>query len=291
MTIKPIRFLLVVIVLAATIGCSKEGKDSSPEPENIPVINYQNVTSYQHDTASYTEGLLIHDGLLYESTGSPSRLPWSRSIFGPVDRTTGKIDIKVELDKNKYFGEGIASLNGKFYQLTYTTRVGFVYDAITFLQIHEFGLPGKEGWGMTTDGRSLIMSDGTNRLTFLDPETFLVTRILQVIEKGNSNIALNELEFINGHIFANRWYTNTILKIDTSSGMVTGVIDLTTLANEARSIHPGSLEMNGIAFDPVSGNILVTGKLWPKIYEIKMVESSGSPGRGTRMLSVVKNEE
>ncbi len=250
-------------------GCDKNQK-APADPEIIPVLGYALVKSRPHDTLSFTEGLLIRNGILYESTGSFPQFPSLRSVFGPVDSVTGKIDVKVELDKEIYCGEGICYLKGKYYQLTYQNRVGFAYHAETYVKIGEFNLPGSEGWGLTTDGKSLIMSDGTDKLTCLDPETFLVTRIINVTENGIAKRYLNELEFFRGYIYANVWLTNTIVKIDPASGVVKGILDLTTLVQKAESAFPGSMEMNGIAYDSISGNVRITGKFWPEIYEIRL---------------------
>jgi glutamine cyclotransferase len=175
----------------------------------------------------------------------------------------------VEIDKKKYFGEGITFLKGKVFQLTYKTKVGFIYDATTFKKLGEFTFPSKEGWGLTTDGEHLIMSDGTNVLTYLDPHSLQVIKTIEVSENGYAKDYLNELEMINGYIYANIWTTNTIVKIDPGNGKVLGKLDLTNLATEAKEIYNGSLEMNGIAYDSALNKIYITGKLWPKIYEIK----------------------
>lgn len=235
----------------------------------IPIIDFVYIKSYPHDTTSFTEGFLINNGKLYESTGATKELPQTRSLFGIVDLTTGKIDKKVEIDK-KYFGEGITFLNGKVFQLTYKTKIGFVYDTITFKRIKEFTFPSKEGWGLTTDGTNLIMSDGTYELTYLDPVTFQTVKKVSVTENGCAKGYLNELEYIKGYIFANIWTTNTIVKINPTNGAVVGKLDLNSLVFEIKNIYPNSLEMNGIAYDSITNRIFVTGKLWPKIYELQI---------------------
>ena len=264
--------LLLGILLISLTGCRKDKQEPEPDDSKIPVIDHSLISSYPHDTNSFTEGLLIYNDSLFESTGSLLSLPQSRSVFGPVDLATGLINVRVELDKEKYFGEGITYLDGKFYQLTYKNRIGFIYDAATYKNIGQFTFLSDEGWGLTTDGESLIMSDGSDKLVYIDPQTFLVWKILSVTEKGTAKSLLNELEFILGYIYANVWLSNAIVKIDPSSGKVTGRIDLTDLMDEASSIYPGSRELNGIAWDPISGNILITGKCWPKIYEIRLTD-------------------
>ena len=249
-------------------GCKTDEQEPTPDDGEIPLIGYSVIRSYPHDTNTFTEGLLCFRDSLFESSGSPSFLPLARSVFGPVDLATGQIQVRVELDKEKYFGEGIACLGDKFYQLTYRNRVGFIYNADSYIKLGQFSFLSDEGWGLTTDGESLIMSDGSHMLIYMDPETFLITKILNVTEKGVSRNLLNELEYIQGYIFANVWLSNTIVKIDPSSGKVTGRIDLTDLMNEALNIYAASMEMNGIAWDPATGNIFVTGKCWPRIYEL-----------------------
>lgn len=134
----------------------------------------------------------------------------------------------------------------------------------------------RQGWGLTTDGKSLIMSDGTDKLTFIDPETYLVKGIINVTWNGTAKNYLNELEFIGGYVYANVWLTNTIVKIDPSTGKINGILDLTALAKKAENEYPGSMEMNGIAYDSVSGNIQITGKLWPRVFEIRLTGISNS---------------
>ncbi|MGC4035387.1 MAG: glutaminyl-peptide cyclotransferase [Chitinophagaceae bacterium] len=234
----------------------------------IPEINYAVIKYYPHDTTSYTEGFLFHDGKLYESTGYDSSFSSTRSLFGAVDLTTGKIDVKSELDKHKYFGEGIVFINDKLYQLTYRTKIGFIYDAKTFKKTGEFTFPSDEGWGMTTDGSSLIMSDGTPNLTYLNPGDFKVVKTLRVTDENGTLENINELELINGFIYANVYQQNYIIKIDPNSGNIIGKINLNSLAEEAKQKFPGAQQLNGIAFDSAANKIYVTGKLWPNIYEI-----------------------
>jgi len=268
MSLRPILFFLILFVFFAS-RCNNDKSVLNTKKSNVPNISFTFVNSFPHDTNSFTEGFLIYKGELYESTGATESLPQTKSLFGIVDSITGKINVKVILDSEKYFGEGITFLNGKVYQLTYKTKIGFIYDATTFKKIGQFVFPGEEGWGLTTDGTNLIMSNGTNVLTVLDPINLQTIKTISVSEDGFALDNLNELEFINNFIYANVWQTNSIVKIDPKSGKVAGKLDLTQFAEESKRIFPGSLEMNGIAFDSISDKIYVTGKLWPKIYQIK----------------------
>jgi len=271
------KTLVIVFVIALLSACNNHNEDTSatkdiPAEKDLtpPTINYSVVNSFPHDTSAFTEGFLVHDGQLYESTGYDSGMPENRgSRFGIVDLKTGKIQTKAEIDKHKYFGEGIVFLNNKIYQLTWKTKIGFIYDAKTFKKIGDFTFPSEEGWGMTTDGNHLIMSDGTSNISYLDPDNFKLVKVLEVTDNNGPVANINELELINGYIYANKYQTNYILKIDTASGKVVGRLDFTTLDGEAKNKYPESLEMNGIAYDSVSKKIYVTGKLWPNIYEVK----------------------
>lgn len=259
------RKIWILVIPGGLLFSCRNGPDNG---EEVSLLNYSVTKVYPHDTTSFTEGFLVHDGELYESTGHTDQIAGSHSLFGVVNRTTGKIQPKVKLDDSKYFGEGITFLHDKVYQLTYTTRVGFVYDAKTFVKLGEFRFPGKEGWGMTTDGTWLILSDGSSSLYYLDPVSFRLVKTLRVTDGGAAADNLNELEFIHGALYANRYTHNYILRIDTADGKVLAKADLSSLDNAARIKYPGALEMNGIAYDSVQDKIYITGKLWPDIYEI-----------------------
>src|SRR6202011_1649106 len=166
---------------------------------------------------------------------------------------TGKINPKAELDRTKFFGEGICFLHDKVYQLTWKTKIGFIYDAKTFKKIGEFTIPVKEGWGMTTDGTNLIMSDGSSNISYVDPVTFRLVKVVGVTDNNGPISNINELELINGFLYANQWQTNYILKIDPSSGKVVGRMNLESLDNEARNKYPGAEVLNGIAYDSTTG--------------------------------------
>lgn len=270
------KIIFYTLLIAFTTSCnnnngSNNENDQASGNVNVAgspaIINYSVVNIFPHDVSSFTEGLLVHEGKLYESTGSPDSPENNGSWFGIVDMKTGKADIKAKLD-TLYFGEGISILNDRIYQLTWQNQKGFVYDATTFKKLQEFTYTG-DGWGMTTDSTNLIMSDGTNKLRYLDPVTLKVQKIVGVEDNNGPVSNINELEYIDGYIYANQWLTNYILKIDPSSGKVTGKLDLSNLATEAKNKYPGAGEMNGIAYDKESRKIYVTGKFWPNIYEIK----------------------
>jgi glutamine cyclotransferase len=246
----------------------KTNNDAAGITSTIPLINYTVDTSFPHDTTAFTEGLLVHEGKLYESTGSPHELPQTRSLFGTVNLKTGLIAKKVELDRKKYFGEGIVFLNGKVFQLTYLTKKGFIYDAKSFKELGEFTFPSKEGWGMTTDGTYLIMSDGTPTIRFLDANSFQTVKTISVSDGRVSVDLLNELEWIKGFLYAKVYTTNMIIKIDPGTGEVVGKLDLGSLVQDAKAKYPPSLELNGIAYDSTKQKVYVTGKMWPTIYEI-----------------------
>ena len=223
---------------------------------------------YPHDTTLFTEGFSFYNGQLFESTGSPNDLPQTKSSIGIDSLATGKFSKKIELDKTKYFGEGITFLNNKLYQLTYKNQIGFIYDANSFKKIGQFKYDNPEGWSLATDGKNLIMSDGTSKLTFLDPTNLKPVMILNVTENGMPQDSLNELEYIKGFIYVNIWMNNFIFKINPTTGKVVGNLDLSLLPFDAKNKNQRAAELNGIAYDSITDKIYVTGKLWPNIYQI-----------------------
>ncbi|MEP7144141.1 MAG: glutaminyl-peptide cyclotransferase [Ferruginibacter sp.] len=267
----------LLFAIAITLTCLYSCNNNPNQSENnivesrpaTPVINYAVTNFFPHDTSLYTEGLLVHNGQLFESTGSPEDHPQTKSVIGIIDLVTGKMDKKVEINKSKYFGEGIVIFGDKLYQLTYTSQVGFIYDVKSFKQVGQFSFANKQGWSLTTNGKELIMDDGTDKLTFLEPGNLKPVRILPVTENGLPVDKLNELEFIKGFIYANIWLTNFIVKIDPSNGKVVGRLDLTSLAFEAKNKYQEAEVLNGIAYDAAGDKIYVTGKLWPNIYQIE----------------------
>lgn len=267
-------FLLPVFILILLAGCNNDKKndtdpDLPPVTVSTPWINYDIKASFPHDTTLFTEGFLMHDGKLFESTGAPNDLPQTRSLVGITDLATGKFEKKIEIDRKKYFGEGIVFIKGKLYELTYQNQLGFIYDANSFKPVSTFTFKNAEGWGLTTDGKNIIMSDGTENLTFIDPQSMKPVRTLLVTENKQPLKNINELELIKGYLYANVWQTNYIVKIDTSTGNVVGKMDLSSLVSEIRSRKSNVDVLNGIAYDSASNKVYVTGKLWPNIYQIE----------------------
>lgn len=240
-----------------------------PSPQDItpPGIHYNVRNVFPHDTTSYTEGFLFERGQLFEATGHTNSVPSSRSVFGPVDLKTGRISVKAEIDRNKYFGEGIVFIKNRVYQLTDTTRIGFIWDAKNFRGLGNFYYQG-EGWGLTTNGSELIMSNGSSTISYREPHTMKVIRTLNVTDNNGPVQNINELELIHGFIYANQWLTDYILKVDTTTGSVVGRLDLSELKRQARMNYANAEETNGIAYDSDTDKIYVTGKLWPEIFEI-----------------------
>ncbi len=265
-----ISLFIVLVISCENNNVLKNSKTDETLLSNNKLLNFKVDSILLHDTTSFTEGLFFHNRLLFESTGAPIELPQTKSLFGITNLITGKINVKVEVDKNKYFGEGIVAINKKIYQLTYLNRIGFIYDEASFKKIGEFSLPSNEGWGLTCDKRNIIMSDGTDSIWYINPSTLKINKVLIVTENNIPLYNLNELEFVNGFIFANVWKTNRIVKIDTLSGKVVGNLDLTSLTQDSKLRYPGSMEMNGIAYDSIENKFYVTGKLWPSIYKISI---------------------
>jgi glutaminyl-peptide cyclotransferase len=230
-------------------------------PQKIPVLRGTVVNAYPHDPQAFTQGLEYFDGYLYESTGRSGQSTVRQSIL-----ETGAVIKRVKLPE-QYFGEGLTIFRGKIYQLTWLTKVGFIYDLTTFAKVGEFHYD-FEGWGLTHDDASLILSDGTNRLRFLDPASFNVARTIEVYAGAEAVTNLNELEYINGKIFANVWHSDRIARIDPKSGKVTDWIDLSPVV--ARGTHEQEDVLNGIAYDAKRKRLFVTGKNWPELFEIKV---------------------
>ncbi|MBA3319867.1 MAG: glutaminyl-peptide cyclotransferase [Pyrinomonadaceae bacterium] len=230
----------------------------------VPTFGYEVVATYPHARDAFTQGLIFQDGQLWESTGQ-----YGESSLRKVDLKTGKVLRKVDVP-DEFFAEGMTALHGKVYQLTWQERKGFIYEADSFKQSGEFAYQG-QGWGLTHDGQMLIMSNGTNQLRFLDPATLQVTRTIAVMDNGEPLNQLNELEYVKGEIYANIWQTDKIVKLNPESGKVLGWIDLTGLL-PTRDYTPETDVLNGIAYDANADRLFVTGKLWPKLFEIRLVK-------------------
>ncbi len=272
MSFKRKQIITGTLILSTLFSCRDNSKLPSANKQEsvvtIPFISYSVPKYFSHDTTLFTEGFLFHNGELFESTGSPKDLPQSKSLIGTDNLMTGNFSKKVELDP-KYFGEGITFLNNKLYQLTYKSHTGFIYDAKSFKELGQFTYENKEGWSLTTDGKNLIMSDGTSKLTYLDPDNLKPVRILNVTQNKIPQDSLNELEYIKGFIYANVWMNDLIYKINPSTGEIVGKLDLGFLTKDARNKYSGSDVLNGIAYDSISDKIYVTGKKWPNIYQIE----------------------
>jgi glutamine cyclotransferase len=227
---------------------------------------YQVVKEYPHDVAAYTQGLEYLEGVLYEGTGN-----YGTSSLRRVTLETGEVNKIRDLDQS-LFGEGITVLGERIYQITYKSQVGFIYDKTTFEEIQKIYYQNREGWGLTNNGEELIMSDGTNIIYFLDPEMFTINRQIQVYHNEGPADNLNELEYINGKIWANRYYTDEIVIIDPETGKVEGQINLKGIL-KATDRRPNTDVLNGIAWDKKGERLFVTGKLWPKLFEIRIRES------------------
>ncbi len=228
-----------------------------------PVTTYRIKNTYPHDSSAFTQGLVYRDGILYESTGLRGR-----SSVRRVALETGNILSQTSL-LPEFFGEGIAVLGDRIYQLTWTTGVGFIYDKKTLALLQEFRY-GIEGWGMTHDGKALIVSDGSSTLYYWDPETLREVKRLSVTDRGKPVTNLNELELVEGEIYANIWQQDRIARVSPETGKVTGWIDLKGLLAPADR-NGGEDVLNGIAYDPAKKRLFVTGKLWPKLFEIELV--------------------
>ncbi len=269
-------FLFITVLFISVYSCNNEPTPKSKKlnlPKAKPTAYYKFSVDQRlpHSNNSFTEGLLFHKGQLFESTGSPDDLPNTQSVYGVVDSLTGQIDIHNTLEA-KYFGEGMCILNNQVYQLTYKSRKGFVYDLESKEKIRSFQLPTMEGWGLTTDGESLIMTDGTPNLHFMDPITLEKTGTVKVFDNGRPVRYLNEVEYVDGFIYANVFTTDWILKIDVETGKVVGRLDVTDLKLEEDKLSSKALETNGIAYNPETNQFYITGKMWKNIYVISLFE-------------------
>ncbi len=272
--------LIIIFALLAFIGCGENAANKPPangaaaKAPIVPTYKYEVVATYPHDATAFTQGLLYHNGFLYEGTGGEAK-DWFKSSIRKVELKTGTVLQKHEIPR-QYFGEGIAVLTNKIYQLTWKSGKAFVYNLDDFKLLQEFSYSG-EGWGLTEDGTHLYMSDGTHIIRVVDPETFKTIKTIAVKdERGRPVMQLNEIEWVKGEIWANVWQKDWIVRIDPNTGNVIGRIDLEKLAQEERRLNAsGPSErlpevLNGIAYDREGDRIFVTGKLWRRVFEIKL---------------------
>lgn len=262
----------VVVVCAMTMLMSAVISHAFPAPpKTTPVYTFKIIHVYPHDPAAYTQGLVYQDGFLYEGTGL-----YGRSSLRKVRLETGEAVQQVNLAP-EFFGEGIAIFNGKIFQLTWKSEVGFIYNLSDFRKIGQFSYAG-EGWGLTTAGREIFMSDGSAQIHVLDGNTLREKRRFTVRDGDTPVTQLNELEYVQGELFANVWQTDRIARISPRSGKVIGWIDLTGLLSPVFRSDPDAV-LNGIAYNPARKRLFVTGKLWPSIFEIQLVpeDTAGAP--------------
>ncbi|MGP0020025.1 MAG: glutaminyl-peptide cyclotransferase [Candidatus Sulfotelmatobacter sp.] len=253
--------LVVLFLLTAFRGflVGQTSRQASSHPQEY---TFEIVAVYPHDPTAFTQGLAYRDGFLYEGTGREGK-----SSLRKVRLETGEIVQQVNLDPD-LFGEGITLLKDKVIQLTWKSEIGFVYDLNNFHELRRFSYSG-EGWGLATNGRELFMSDGSSEIRVLDGDTFQEKRRLKVHDGSTPVDQLNELEFVEGQIFANVWHSNRIARISPQTGDVVGWIDLTGLLSPLYRLEPEAV-LNGIAYDPVRKRLFVTGKLWPRVFEIRL---------------------
>lgn len=235
----------------------------------IPVESYRIIHTYPHDSNAFTQGLVFVNGMLYESTGQRGQ-----SSLRMVDLASGRVLQKHDLPA-RYFGEGLTDWQSQLIQLTWQSHLGFVYDTFSFRTIRTFTYP-YEGWGLTHDSHHLILSDGTSVLHLLDPSTFKPVGNIHVTADGQPVLNLNELEYIHGIIYANIWETDRIARISPTTGKVLEWIDLSGLRPQSTEQN-GNAVLNGIAYDTPHDRLYVTGKLWPSLYEIKLIPASNRP--------------
>lgn len=269
------KYFFNTLVLGLLISSLSTAETGSPETgaapkqsHELPVYGYRIVHEYPHDRNAFTQGLIYEDGKLYEGTGQ-----YGESSIRQVDLETGSVLSQKKIASN-YFGEGITLFQGRLIQLTWLNKTGFVYDPVTFEQIQRFSYPW-QGWGITHNDTHLIMSDGTDTLRFLDPDTYESTREIHVTANGSPVQLLNELEYINREIYANVWMSDLIMRIDPESGNVQSIIDLKGIFIPEDGF-PRPDVLNGIAYDQQQDRLFVTGKYWHQLFHIELVMKSVS---------------
>lgn len=273
-----IRFVAVALLLSVLVIGLASSAGAQDDPRNplespITVYSIEVLETYEHDSGSFTQGLLYHDGLLYESAGQ-----YGRSQLREVDPETGEVLEAVDVPE-EYFAEGLELVDGRLIQLTWRENTAFVYDLETFEQLDTITYEG-EGWGLCSDGEYIYMSDGTPFLTLRDRETFEVVFDGLVTFQGSPVPQINELECVGDYVYANIWQTDVIVQIDKTNGVVVGVIDASTLLPEDEKASLGSQQvLNGIAYNPDDDTFFITGKEWPKMFKVRFVEAETS-GQG-----------
>ena len=253
--------ILVAMALLAACSCGP-----ASEADGVPEYGYEIVHTYPHDPSAYTQGLFYLNGVLYEGTGLNGR-----SSIRKVRLETGEVLQKRDLPE-QYFGEGIVNWKDRLIEITWQSQTGFLYDLNTFEPRSQFNYPG-EGWGLTQDGKRIIMSDGTAELRFWDPENLRELDRVTVADQGRPVAQLNELEWVKGEVYANVYQTDRIARIDPASGKVVGWINLAGILSPADRVRQVDV-LNGIAYDAAGDRLFVTGKLWPKLFEIRLVKKT-----------------
>jgi glutamine cyclotransferase len=260
--------IFVLVILAACNGSTDKPYDPELVPPKTPLIGYTILAQYPHDTSAYTQGLEFHNGKLYEGTGD-----YETSSLRITDARTGKVEKKHMMGTDSIFGEGITIFKNKIYQLTWESNIVYVYDVNNIDKpVKSFKWP-YQGWGITHNDTDLIISDGTANLYFVNPEDFKLKSTIRVSENGSSVDSINELEYVDGYVYANVYLTDVIVKIDPSSGFIVGKMELPGLKEKffAAQDIPGRTDvLNGIAYDSTKKTLFITGKRWPKMFELKL---------------------
>lgn len=266
---KKYSAIIALIILAACNNKDTEGPiDPTIVPTKTPAINYTIVAEYPHDTSAYTQGLEFYKGKLYEGTGD-----FKTSSLRITDHKTGKVERKHMMGTDTIFGEGITIFKNRIYQLTWQSHIVYVYDVNNIDKpIKTFNWP-YEGWGLSNNGTDLIISDGSANIYFVNADDFKLKSTIQVTENGDPIDSINELEYVDGFVYANVYQTDVIVKIDPVSGHVVGKMELPGLKEKffaGQNIVGRTDVLNGIAYDSVSKNLFITGKRWPKMFELKL---------------------
>ena len=266
------KSIKLVGVLFLFFSCNEKNATETKiisEGLTTPLMAYEILGEYPHDTNLFTEGLLIHEGEIYESTGSPQNLPFTQTQIGVIDTLTGQLEVKVDLGK-KPFGEGISILNNKIYMLSWQSGKGFVFDLNTFEQISQFTYgQSKEGWGLCNDGSKLFKSDGSQKIWTLDPVSLKELDHIELVTHKGFFKDTNELEYVDGYIYANVYQKESVMIINASSGAIEGVVNFSGLKKLVTQ-HSEVDVLNGIAYHPGRKTFFVTGKKWDKLFEVSL---------------------